>query len=177
MSRVSRVTWPTSAAASGSRQGHVIAGLPWPLLIIRVPHCVMSGNFPVAADIMTLLRWHYHIICVSSWPSLVSPWGRMTGGEVDIVDTIQHKCSQHANNPSHLTSTIKCSDSSMIFKETFEYAVWLLGRLIQIANRNNKEILFIHLHAHLIPSAGQCQYSDIKANERFQGQSNKVFGS
>ena len=65
----------------------------------------------------------------------------------------------------------------MIFKETFEYAVWLLGRLIQIANRNNKEILFIHLHAHLIPSAGQCQYSDIKANERFQGQSNKVFGS
>ena len=62
MSHVSRVTWPTSAAATGSRQGHVIAGLPWPLLIIRVPHCVMSGNFPVAADIMTLLRWHYHII-------------------------------------------------------------------------------------------------------------------
>ena len=55
-----------SAAATGSRQAHVIAGLPWPLLIIRVPHCVMSGNFPVAADIMTLLRWHYHIICVSS---------------------------------------------------------------------------------------------------------------
>ena len=67
----------------------------------------------------------------------------------------------------------------MIFKETFEYAVWLLllGWLIQIANRNKKEILFIHPHAHLIPSAGQCQYSDMKANERFQGQSNKVFGS
>ena len=66
----------------------------------------------------------------------------MTGGEVDIVDTIQHKCSQHANNPSHLTSIARSSagcDSSMIWRETFEY-VELVGCVLCGRNTNDKEI-------------------------------------
>ena len=70
----------------------------------------------------------------------------MTGGEVDIVDTFKHKCSQHANNPSHLTSIARSSagcDSSMILREIFEY-VELVGCVAEIQMTKK----FIYSPAH-----------------------------